>query len=112
MQVKSRAAVSGRRAETGVDVEDQQMAEACMGTLRFIDQLKQRSLRREVRKNAARSEKTSHAGIIRIGFEGISQPHNAWSTPVSITRLKHCTGGLGKWDERLDCYRAADFGSG
>jgi hypothetical protein len=36
-----------------------------------------------VRKNAARSEKTSHAGIIRIGFEGISQPHNARSTPVS-----------------------------
>jgi hypothetical protein len=22
------------------------------------------------------SEKTSHAGIIRIGFEGISQPHS------------------------------------
>ena len=45
---------------------------------------------------AARSEKTSHAGIIRIGFEGISQPHNAWSTPVSITRLKHYGRGVGK----------------
>jgi hypothetical protein len=46
-------------------------------------------------KNAARLEKTSHAGIIRIGFEGISQPHNAWSTPVSITQLKHCPRNVG-----------------
>ena len=50
--------------------------------------------------NAARSEKTSHAGIIRIGFEGISQPHNSWSTPVSLARLKHSTGALGKFGER------------
>jgi len=48
-------------------------------------------------KNAARLEKTSHAGIIRIGFEGISQPHTVWSTPVSIVRLKHPTGTIGKF---------------
>ena len=65
------------------------------GTPSFQCILKQRSLRREVREElAARLEKTSHAGIIRIGFEGISQPHNAWSTPVSITRLKHSRRGL------------------
>ena len=54
-----------------------------------------------MRKNAARSEKTSHAGIIRIGFEGISQPHYAWSTPVSITRLKHHGPANGKWELAL-----------
>jgi hypothetical protein len=52
-------------------------------------------------KNAARLEKTSHAGIIRIGFEGISQPHTAWSTPVSIFRLKHRKGVLGKFAKRM-----------
>jgi hypothetical protein len=53
-------------------------------------------------------EKTSHAGIIRIGFEGISQPHTAWSTPVSIIRLKHPTvqlanamGPLGKFRQAI-----------
>jgi hypothetical protein len=35
------------------------------------------------------ASKASHAGIIRIGFEGISQPHCEWSTPVSMIRLKH-----------------------
>jgi len=56
---------------------------------------------KEVKKNAARFEKTSHAGIIRIGFEGISQPHMQWSTPVSITRLKHPGRALGKFGARL-----------
>jgi hypothetical protein len=54
-----------------------------------------------MKKNAARLEKTSHAGIIRIGFEGISQPHTAWSTPVSVARLKHPTGAIGKFDGRV-----------
>jgi len=62
---------------------------------------KELALQRELLKNAARLEKTSHAGIIRIGFEGISQPHTAWSTPVSIAQLKHHTRAIGKFDERL-----------
>jgi len=53
-----------------------------------------------VKKNAARLEKTSHAGIIRIGFEGISQPHNSWSTPVSIIRLKHHRRAIGKLESQ------------
>jgi hypothetical protein len=68
-------------------------------------------------KNAARLEKTSHAGIIRIGFEGISQPHTAWSTPVSIVRLKHPSGAIGKFARRFakskrgNLRSAADSGS-
>jgi hypothetical protein len=61
-----------------------------------LPETKELAPQREEKKNAARSEKTSHAGIIRIGFEGISQPHIAWSTPVSITRLKHRGRAVGK----------------
>jgi hypothetical protein len=76
-----------------------------MGTLvSVLPETKELAPQSEV--NAARSEKTSHAGIIRIGFEGISQPHNAWSTPVSIARLKHPTGALGKLDEQSANRRA------
>ena len=32
-------------------------------------------------RTAARLEKASHAGIIRIGFEGISQPRDAAEHP-------------------------------
>jgi hypothetical protein len=60
-------------------------------------------------KNAARLEKTSHAGIIRIGFEGISQPHDAWSTPVSIVRLKHPTVQLANSPGDLQNRSAAIF---
>jgi hypothetical protein len=65
-----------------------------------LPETKELAPRREMKKNAARSEKTSHAGIIRIGFEGISQPHNEWSTPVSIASLKHPTGAVGKFDKK------------
>jgi hypothetical protein len=37
--------------------------------------MKQENSRCDSRKKAVRLPKTSHAGIIRIGFEGISQPH-------------------------------------
>jgi hypothetical protein len=48
------------------------------------------------------ASKASHAGIIRIGFEGISQPHFAWSTPVSILRLKHLGPGQRKSAARAE----------
>ena len=63
-------------------------------------------------ENAARLEKTSHAGIIRIGFEGNSQPHHSWSTPVSIARLKHPARALGKLTKRqtssMSCRKMRD----
>jgi hypothetical protein len=34
-------------------------------------------------------EKTSHAGIIRIGFEGISQPHTRVEHPCFSFLFKH-----------------------
>jgi hypothetical protein len=34
-------------------------------------------------------EKTSHAGIIRIGFEGISQPHTRVEHPCFSFQLNH-----------------------
>ena len=37
--------------------------------------LKQENSRCDSRKRACQAPETSHAGIIRIGFEGISQPH-------------------------------------
>jgi len=49
-------------------------------------------------KTAAQPQKASHAGIIRIGFEGIfSAPPSKRSTPVSIIQLKHLRGGNGKF---------------
>jgi hypothetical protein len=63
-----------------------------------IRETKEPKLRCE--ENGRSATKASHAGIIRIGFEGISQPHNWWSTPVSITRLKHFEHEDGK-SERL-----------
>jgi hypothetical protein len=39
-------------------------------------------------KEGRSERKTSHAGIIRIGFEGISQPHVSRSTPVSINIIE------------------------
>src|SRR5579863_3267094 len=70
-------------------------AALCMGPfVPVLPETKEPALQNE--ENAARLEKTSHAGIIRIGFEGISQPHNTWSTPVSISRLKHRRRPVGK----------------
>src|ERR1700685_2012958 len=63
----------------------------CGPSFQRSHETKELAPQREVMKNAARLEKTSHAGIIRIGFEGISQPHNSWSTPVSIIRLRDPT---------------------
>jgi hypothetical protein len=42
------------------------------------------------------TSETSHAGMIRIGFEGIFSAPLLWGTPVSITQLKHHLAGLVK----------------
>ena len=55
-------------------------------------------------ENGRSATKASHAGIIRIGFEGVSQPHIWWSTPVSIIQLKHfghVGGKCGRLTERF-----------
>ena len=56
-------------------------AEQCIDSLCFdLPETKELALR--WRRIAARIEKASHAGIIRIGFEGISQPHNSRGAPL------------------------------
>jgi hypothetical protein len=50
---------------------------------------------------AARLKKASHAGIIRIGFEGISQPRNAAEHPcfndsIETLRTENCKWGAGE----------------
>ena len=42
---------------------------------------------------AARLKKASHAGIIRIGFEGISQPRNAAEHPCFNSSIETLRGG-------------------
>ena len=68
-----------------------------------IRETKEPRLRCEEKGRSA--TKASHAGIIRIGFEGISQPHIWWSTPVSITQLKHFGRGNGKWERMTERLR-------
>src|SRR5581483_4045104 len=47
-----------------------------------------KELELEGRKFSCSASKTSHAGIIRIGFEGISQPRILRSTPVSMLMIE------------------------
>ena len=62
----------------------------CLHGLLLLQKLREtKEPRLRCEGNGRSATKASHAGIIRIGFEGVSQPHNSWSTPVSITRLKH-----------------------
>jgi hypothetical protein len=51
-------------------------------------------------KTAARLQKASHAGIIRIGFEGISQPRNAAEHPCFNGSIETLRAEKGKWRTR------------
>jgi len=51
--------------------------------------VKQRSPSCAARKTAAQLRKLPTPVLSGSGSRVISQPHNTWSTPVSITRLKH-----------------------
>jgi hypothetical protein len=54
-------------------------------------------------RSAARLKKASHAGIIRIGFEGISQPRNPAEHPCFNNTIETPRAG-GKQMERAGRY--------